>query len=158
MKPEYKTLPYRPNISLVVHRAGNFLIMTRINWPDGFWKFPQGGIEDGENMLQAARREFQEELGTDHYSIVGFSKYNNTYDWDDKTIEEKNQTFRGQYQRFAVIEFTGTDADIKPDPQEVKKYRWATRDDVLEYSHDPEHKLFFQYNGTIKKVIEEFSL
>ena len=66
LKKEYLKLPYRPNISLVVFKrtsSGNqFLLVQLKDWQNNWWKFPQGGIEDGENLMEAGIREFREEL------------------------------------------------------------------------------------------------
>ena len=45
---------------LLVHPGGPFWR----NKDAGAWSIPKGEIDDGENAAEAARREFQEELGT----------------------------------------------------------------------------------------------
>lgn len=45
---------------LLVHPGGPF---WRTRW-SGWWQVPKGEIEPNENPLDAARREFAEELGT----------------------------------------------------------------------------------------------
>ncbi len=45
---------------LLVHPGGPFFR----NRDEGAWTIPKGEIEPGEDELQAARREFQEETGT----------------------------------------------------------------------------------------------
>jgi len=158
MKPEYEKLPYRPNVSMITFKGDQFLLVSRIDWPKGFWKFPQGGMDDGEDPLETAKREFVEEIGTDNMRILGISKQHNKYDWDDATIERKHKQWRGQQQRFAVVEFLGEESDIKLDPGELKDGKWVSRGEVLENSRDPEHKLFFHYHGVIEKILEEFSI
>lgn len=44
---------------LLVHPGGPFWR----NKDDGAWSIPKGEVEPGEDLLDAARREFQEELG-----------------------------------------------------------------------------------------------
>ena len=48
--------PYRKNVGIVVcNRHKRVLWCERKDLP-GQWQFPQGGIEDGETVLEAARR------------------------------------------------------------------------------------------------------
>ncbi len=158
MKLEYAKLPYRKNISLITFKENRFLLVNRINWPVDFWKFAQGGINDDEDIFEAGKREFFEEIGSKKIKIIGLSKFENKYDWSDNHIEEHNNKWRGQDQRFLLIEFLGDDADIKIDPKELKDYKWVSKEDILSYSKDLNHKLFCNYNGVIEKIFEEFLL
>ena len=52
---------YRRNAGIVVfNRRGQVLLCKRNDVADS-WQFPQGGIEKGESVAQAALRELQEE-------------------------------------------------------------------------------------------------
>ena len=158
MRQEYESLPYRKNVSLIVFKRKKFLLVNLIDWNEDWWKFPQGGINEGEELFPAGRREFAEEIGTDKMRILGQSKYTNKYDWPDEVIEKKQRKYRGQTQRFLVVEFLGKEADIHLDAREVRKYKWVTRKEVLQFSRDTEHLLFQNYHGIISKILEEFSL
>ncbi|MFA5076817.1 MAG: NUDIX hydrolase [Candidatus Micrarchaeia archaeon] len=48
------------NAYLVPFRGGKVLVLKRKN---GFWEFPGGGVEFGENPEHAAARETEEETG-----------------------------------------------------------------------------------------------
>lgn len=54
-------LPYRDNISCIVFKDDMFLLVQLNDWPKDFWKFPQGGIEQGETEEEAVIRELIEE-------------------------------------------------------------------------------------------------
>lgn len=45
-------------VVIIPHRAGRFAMLKR---KEGYWTFPSGKIEAGEEPINAARRELQEE-------------------------------------------------------------------------------------------------
>jgi len=56
--------PPRRIAAAVVLRAGRVLVQTRAGGPwAGWWEFPGGGLEPGEDEAAAAVRECREELG-----------------------------------------------------------------------------------------------
>lgn len=75
----------RTALALLMNNQGELLIALnpRVNSTDSknvdkdTYKFPQGGIEIGENPLQALKREMQEELGLDinNYKIEQLQDY-----------------------------------------------------------------------------------
>lgn len=66
-----ETLPYRPCVGLMIlNGEGLVWVGHRIAEPDSefagttqLWQMPQGGIDKGEEPLQAAERELYEETG-----------------------------------------------------------------------------------------------
>lgn len=159
MKQEYERLAYRKNVCLFTYKKEphlKFLLINLIFWREGWWKFPQGGVKAGETLEQAARREFSEELGTDKIDIIAESKLINRYEWENRTIEVKGSKWKGQSQHFVLARFTGEDSDLKPNPEEVKSFKWATREDILAYSRKKDHRFFRNYNGSIPTVLKEF--
>lgn len=66
MSREYPTTPV-PAVGVVVERPdGKVLLARRANPPAaGLWSVPGGGLEVGETVLEAARREVREETGVE---------------------------------------------------------------------------------------------
>ena len=57
-------LGYRPCVGvMLVNGAGGIFVGQRIDSPEPAWQMPQGGIDKGEEPLDAALRELWEETG-----------------------------------------------------------------------------------------------
>ena len=54
-------LPYRKNVSAIVFKDSEFLIVQNLGYKKNEWKFPSGGVEKGETEEQALLRELKEE-------------------------------------------------------------------------------------------------
>lgn len=148
-------LPYRKNISCIFFKKKKFLLVQLVSWPDKFWKFPQGGIGRHESEESAARRELIEELNTDKFKFIAESKQINKYDWTEDVVKLAGKKWRGQIQKFFLVEYLGDDKDIKINEDEIKRYKWVELNEL--YAHiDNDNKNFKNYKNTIEKVILEF--
>ncbi|MCB1581201.1 MAG: NUDIX domain-containing protein, partial [Alphaproteobacteria bacterium] len=73
-------LPYRPCVGIALFNAqGHVFVGERIDTP-GAWQMPQGGIDEGEDLEVAARRELCEEIGTDSAELLKISEQTTRYD------------------------------------------------------------------------------
>ena len=62
MKEEYKKLPLRSGVGIIVlNKENKVFVAKRIDNPKNFWQMPQGGIDKNENFFTAALRELKEE-------------------------------------------------------------------------------------------------
>src|SRR5437762_291303 len=69
---------YRPNVGVVLFNVdGRVWLGRRAHTPGPFnWQFPQGGVDKGEELEAAAKRELQEETG-----VVSAELLDRTEDW-----------------------------------------------------------------------------
>ena len=57
-------MPLRLGVGIVLLNDNNEVFVgKRIDNPENFWQMPQGGVNENENFLEAAKRELQEEFG-----------------------------------------------------------------------------------------------
>ncbi len=126
-------LPYRPCVGvMLVNNDGLAFIGKRIDNKEGdWWQMPQGGMDDGEDVLTAGLRELGEETGVTSASatLIAQTKEELLYDLPDDLIGKLwKGKYRGQRQHWLLMRFTGTDADIDleaHDPPEFCEWQWA---------------------------------
>ncbi|MEO9823403.1 MAG: RNA pyrophosphohydrolase [Paracoccaceae bacterium] len=130
------SLPYRPCVGVVLQNQDG-LIFTgeRIDTP-GAWQMPQGGIDQGETVAQAGLRELREETGvsSDLVTEIAASRDWITYELPDHLRGKLwKGRFRGQKQKWVLLAFSGTDADVEivQPHQEFARWRWSTPKEVL---------------------------
>lgn len=74
---------------------------------------PQGGIDEGETVEEAAFRELMEEVGTDKAEIIGTHPAKIRYDLPEHLQGRLWEgRFAGQEQNWVAMRFYGTDQDI----------------------------------------------
>src|SRR5487761_2026711 len=77
------------------------------------WQMPQGGIDDGESPLEAARRELFEETSVTSFELVAEAPEWILYDLPDELLGKALRgRYRGQRQRWFAFRFTGTPQEI----------------------------------------------
>lgn len=134
-------LPYRPCVGIMVlNREGLVWAGRRIaegnSEYDGsaqLWQMPQGGIDEGEDPLEAARRELYEETGMRSVSVLAEAPDWIHYDLPDHLIGiGLKGKYRGQAQRWFAFRFEGEDSEIAIDPppggHSAEFDQWAWRD------------------------------
>ena len=142
-QPDHSKLAYRPCVGIMVlSREGLVWVGRRPDAkqsPEGagtWWQMPQGGIDEGEDPLQAARRELYEETGMTSVDFIAESAGWHHYDLP-RELQGKvwGGRYRGQKQKWIAMRFLGTDSEVNitpPDGLEVEfdMWRWARVDEL----------------------------
>ncbi|WP_323797755.1 RNA pyrophosphohydrolase [Nisaea sp.] len=135
MAPEPATLPYRPCVGIVlINDEGKVFIGRRADMKPAAWQMPQGGVDDGEDPLQAGLRELAEETGVTACEVLDMTPDWLTYDFPPEAIRKGIKSrYRGQKQKWVLARFTGADKDIHLSAHTVEfdAWRWADSDEVL---------------------------
>ncbi len=125
---------YRQNVGLALfHREGPVFLGKRYGAEGPYqWQMPQGGVDRGEQPLQAALRELEEEVGV-RPDLVDLLE--ETEDWlyydfprDIRSKMKPRGRYLGQRQKWFAFRFKGRDADIRLDTHtpEFSDWRWAS--------------------------------
>ncbi len=126
-------LPYRPCVGvMLVNAAGQVFVGKRIDNREGdWWQMPQGGVDDGEDLDAAMRREVAEETGAkaEHVEIVARLPHELFYELPPE-LQGKlwGGRYCGQRQTWYLARFTGTDDDFDlnaHDPAEFCEWKWV---------------------------------
>lgn len=128
---------YRPNVGIcLINKSGLVFAAQRIDTPGTYWQMPQGGIDEGEDPLIAAFRELKEEIGTDQGTLLYESP--NWYYYDlPPHLQGKlwGGNYKGQRQKWFIIEFQGEDQDIDLNTHhpEFSNWQWMTPQELLAF-------------------------
>lgn len=127
---------YRKNVGIVLCKQGKVLLFARADQKGLQWQFPQGGIEEDEDIVEAAKRELKEETGLSNVKLLHVMPKSIKYDfpadlmkkWNKNNPWNKNN-YIGQNQSWVLFEFLGSDSEIDflthPEEIEFKAFEWA---------------------------------
>jgi len=94
------------------------------------WQIPQGGIEEGESVEEAARRELEEETGIVLGDIpVTLCSQFYQYDYPEGFKRAEKPKYEGQHLAFVLAEIP-KDTKVIVDQRELDKYRWTKKDEI----------------------------
>lgn len=123
---------YRPNVGVVLfNRDGRVWYGRRAHTPGPWnWQFPQGGVDDGEDLEAAARRELEEETGVSSVERIGQTEDWILYDFPPEAMNSPKawRGFIGQRQKWFAFRLTGPESEIdlnRHDEIEFDAWRWG---------------------------------
>jgi len=147
-------LPLRTGVGIILlNHENNIFVGKRIDNPKNSWQMPQGGVDQSENFLQAAKRELKEETGIKSVKLIkeldGWFKYDLPKYLLGKLWKGK---YRGQKQKWFVMKFLGKheEINVKTKNPEFLDWKW------IEVSKLPEVAVHFKVD-IYKKIKEELA-
>ena len=124
---ETKRSLYRPCVGIMlVNREGKAFVGKRIDNREGdWWQMPQGGVDKGEALDEAMRRELAEEVGarSEHLEPIAQLPEDQFYDLPPELASTLwGGKYKGQRQSWFLVRFTGSDADIDLEADERPEF------------------------------------
>ena len=131
--------PYRPNVGIALFNTDGLVLAghrfadagPEIILPGHEWQMPQGGIDAGEDLVAAARRELWEETNVRSVALLGVMDGWWSYDFPPYDgPPHKLSPFRGQRQRWIAFRFEGEESEIDVrapgcgEPAEFDRWAW----------------------------------
>lgn len=148
-------MPYRKNVVAVIINKENKVLVVRVNststhpaastfgnFPENYWVFPQGGVDD-DNIIEGVRREAREETGITSLTYIKTSPQIHEYFFRKLPpfVTSKRYQFKGQIQHVVYFYYTGQDSEIKLDNWELVEYKWVPVAEVNKILHPLKHPL-----------------
>jgi len=133
-------LPYRPCVGVMILNAEGLVWVghrkqtsdDEVGQRKQLWQMPQGGIDKGEEPVQAAHREVFEETGMQSIRLIAEAPNWINYDLpEDRIGVTWGGKYRGQTQKWFAFRFHGDEREIRIDPppggHDAEFDQWAWR-------------------------------
>ena len=135
---------YRPNVGIILTNDDKKVFWAkRLKKPA--WQFPQGGIDEGEDIETALMRELNEEIGLapEDVKIIAHTNQWLYYDVPEPFRRADRSVYRGQKQIWFLLKLVGPESKINlfaSTQPEFDAWRWndfwVPLRDVIDFKHD----------------------
>ena len=143
-----KKLPLRIGVgAIVLNEKNQVFVGKRKDNPVDKWQMPQGGVNRGEDLIEAMKRELHEETGIQNIKILneidGWFEYELPNYLLGKIWRGK---FRGQKQKWFIVKFLGNDKEInlEIDKPEFIEWQWLDIENLPNVIVDFKKKVYEQ--------------
>ncbi len=122
---------YRPAAGvMLINKEGQVWVGQRLDSKLEAWQMPQGGLDEGEEPIDCALRELEEETGIppDLVEILARARGEYVYDLPPDLVGKVWKTpWLGQRQTWFLARFLGTDEDVNLETAEpeFRAWRWV---------------------------------
>lgn len=160
---------YRPNVASLLYKKERIrrapangahsneeirykIFVVKRSTEENHWQLPQGGIDRGEDVLEAGMRELREESGTNNFQAIKTYRNIWKYTFDKelgKYMEKRHVGYKGQKQSLMIAEFTGKDEDIKINFWDHDGWMWVDADKLVD-------KIFYMRKESTKLYLQKF--
>ena len=129
-----KELPLRLGVGVaLLNHENKIFVGKRIDNPANSWQMPQGGVDQNEDFLQAAKRELEEETGVKTVEVIKELNEWLTYDLPKNLLGKLwKGKYRGQKQKWFIMKFLGKndEINIRTKKPEFLDWKWIKPSDL----------------------------
>ena len=115
--------------AVIINDDGDILLVRPHGYASNEWTLAGGGVEQGETVHQAMRREIAEELGVTLEGVLDQLPVSNQYIYSAEYKAKRSLDHDGQDASMFVVRLPN-DAVLKLQTEEVAEARWFSRDDA----------------------------
>ena len=121
-------LPLRLGVGIIVlNKENKVFVGKRRDNPINKWQMPQGGVDRGESLVNAMKRELKEETSIRNIEILKELEEWTEYGLPDYLLGKVwKGKYRGQKQKWFIVRFLGKDEEInlKTTHPEFIEWQW----------------------------------
>lgn len=129
---------------IVIGPGGKVLIVSQKGVS---WSFPKGHLDEGEDILEGAKREIHEESGIEPSKLKLIQAYPS---YERSSIN--GLAGHHPYRRIYLFLFTTTEEKLAPIDPDNPEAIWVDRDKVKEYlEHERDHQFFDDIKAGLPK-------
>lgn len=127
---------FRPAVRGLVVDAHGYALMVRLVFPEGaYWVLPGGGIDEGEDVLDALRRELREETGLAD-PVIGAHVWNRLHEF--RLVDGDGTVWHGQRESVFLVRTERFDINPSMSPEQLRaenlhEHRWWSVDEMAAY-------------------------
>ena len=155
---ESKKLPLRVGVgAIVINKKNKIFVGKRSDNPNNDkWQMPQGGVNDGEDLLSAMKRELEEETSIKSIKILKEIDEWTEYELPNYLLGKVwKGRYRGQKQKWFILKFIGSDDEVnlKTSHPEFIEWKWVEPENLPKIIVDFKKKLYEKLLLKIKPFI-----
>ena len=157
MDDKFKNLPLRNGVGIIVlNNKNKVFVARRIDNPKNFWQMPQGGVDKGESLLEAAYRELKEETNITNVKLIKEIEGTLTYELPAHLLGKIwKGKYKGQKQKWFLMRFLGLDSDIniKTENPEFVEWKWINLEEITNVVVNFKLHVYKDLKEKINKII-----
>lgn len=139
---------FRAGVGLLIKNAARqVLALERIELP-GSWQAPQGGIREGEDPRVAVERELYEETGIAWNTVEVVDEHPQWLAYELPAGAQSRKTGLGQVQKWFLLDYHGSDADIRLDSGgdeiEFARWRWVPMTELVSSVWEARRPVYYE--------------